>query len=358
MSKPITMSRAYADGVAEEMERDGTIFVIGTDLYERGGHFAQVDGLGPRFGRDRVRDSPISEAAMVASGVGAAMTGLRPIVDLNFVDFSLGAMDEIINQAAKMRFMSGCRVPLVIRATSGVALFAAQHNNSLDALFAQTPGLLVAAPSTPADAKGLIKSALRGDDPVIYLMHKRIAGVRGVVDEITEPLPFGRGLVRREGTDISVVTYGAGVTKSLKAADELLSQGIACEIIDLRTLYPLDYDLIEESVRKTRRCLVVTEEPSGRGIAGDIAASVQEAVFDLLEAPVGRLGGAHTPVPHSAPLVEQCVPQVADVIAYVTASFATRPKVATAPKGDPVARSSDPSLHLNVHATDASGTQV
>ncbi len=179
MSKPITLSRAFADGVAEEMQRDPSIFIIGTDIYERGGHFSQLKGLGAMFGRDRVRDAPISEAAMVAAGVGAALLGMHPIIDLNFIDFALGAMDEIINQAAKMRFMSGSPVPITIRATSGTALFAAQHNNSLDGFLSQTPGLLVAAPSTPAYAKGLIKTAQRGQDPVIYLIHKRLAGTRG-----------------------------------------------------------------------------------------------------------------------------------------------------------------------------------
>lgn len=321
VNKPITLSRAFADGIAEEMERDSSIFIVGTDIYERGGHFSQVMGLGPRFGRDRVRDAPISEAAMVAAGVGAAMMGMHPIVDLNFIDFSLGAMDEIINQAAKMRFMSGKPVPLVIRATSGVALFAAQHNNSLDGIFSQTPGLLVAAPSTPADAKGLIKSALRGDDPVVYLMHKRLAGTRGQVPEDLEPIPFGKAVVRREGADITIVTYGACVAKALKAADELAAVGTTCEVIDLRTLYPLDYDLIEVSVRKTGRALVLTEEPGIGGVAGELASSIQEDVFDFLDAPVLRLAGAYTPIPHSPALVETCVPQVADIVRVVKTSL-------------------------------------
>ncbi len=323
MNKPITLSRAFADGVAEEMQRDERIFIIGTDIYERGGHFAQVKGLGAMFGRERVRDAPISEAAMVAAGVGAALAGMHPIIDLNFIDFALGAMDEIINQAAKMRFMSGSPVPLVIRATSGTALFAAQHNNSFDGFFSQTPGLLVAAPSTPSDAKGLIKTALRGEDPVIYLMHKRLAGTRGVVDDDVEPIPFGKALVRRPGTAISIITYGACVPKALKAAEELAAAGIEAEVIDLRTLFPLDYDLIEASVRKTRHALVVTEEPRIGGVAGEVVASLQESVFDSLDAPIARIGGAYTPIPHSPPLVEQCVPQAPD-IARVAAQVVAR----------------------------------
>jgi pyruvate dehydrogenase E1 component beta subunit len=326
VNKPITLSRAFAEGVAEEMQRDERIFIIGTDIYERGGHFAQVKGLGAMFGRERVRDAPISEAAMVAAGVGAALAGMHPIVDLNFVDFALGAMDEIVNQAAKMRFMSGSPVPLVIRATSGTALFAAQHNNSFDGFFSQTPGLLVVAPSTPADAKGLIKSALRAEDPVIYLMHKRLAGTRGVIDDNVEPIPLGKALVRRPGSHITIVTYGACMPKALKAADELAAGGIEAEVIDLRTLFPLDYDLIEASVRKTRHALVVTEEPRIGGVGGELVASIQENVFDALEAPVARMGGAYTPIPHSPPLVEQCVPQAAD-IARVAAKVVARKRV-------------------------------
>ncbi len=314
MNKPITLSRAFADGITEEMTRDSSIFVVGTDIYERGGHFAQVKGLGALFGRDRIRDAPISEAAMVAAGVGAAMNGMRPIIDLNFIDFGLGAMDEIVNQAAKMRFMSGKPVPVVIRGTSGTALYAAQHNNSLDGFFASTPGLLVAAPSTPADAKGLIKSALRGEDPVIYLMHKRLAGTRGVVDDDLEPIPFGKASIRRAGTALTIVTYGICVGKALKAADQLAAEGIEAEVIDLRTLFPIDYALIEESVRKTRRAIVLTEEPRVGGVAGELLASIQENCFDVLHGPVRRVGGAYSPVPHSPPLIEAYLPQIEDVI--------------------------------------------
>ena len=178
---PVTYSQAFQQGMREEMLRNDSIFVLGTDLLDRGGHFGQVLGLGKEFGAERVRDMPISEAAMVAAGVGAALNGMRPVVDLNFIDFSFGAMDEIVNQAAKMRYMFGTPIPLVIRGTSGVALYAAQHNNSLESMFAHMPGLLVATPSTPADTKGLLKSALRGEDPVIFMMHKKLSGTRGEV---------------------------------------------------------------------------------------------------------------------------------------------------------------------------------
>ena len=226
----VTLAQAYQQGMREEMERDQTIFLLGTDLYDRGGHFAQVLGLGKEFGRTRVRDMPISEAAMMAAGVGAALNGTRPVVDLNFIDFAFGAMDEIINQAAKMRYMFGTPMPLVIRASSGVALYAAQHNNSLEALFASFPGLLVALPSTPADTKGLLKSALRGQDPVIFMMHKRLGNVRGEVGGPDDLVPFGRAAIRREGSDVTIVAYSHMVVKALAAAESLAQEGIDAEV--------------------------------------------------------------------------------------------------------------------------------
>ena len=219
MSETMTYAAAFQRAMGDEMERDETIFVLGTDLYVRGGHFAQVKGLGERFGQARVRDTPISEAAMVAAGVGAAMHGMRPVVDLNFADFAMGAMDEIVNQAAKMRYMFGAKVPLVIRGSSGVGLFAAQHTNSVESWFAATPGLVVATPATPADAGGLLVQALRGDDPVVFLMHKRLSSVRGEVDVPIEPIPFGKAAVAREGTDVTLITYSFTVRQALEAAE-------------------------------------------------------------------------------------------------------------------------------------------
>jgi pyruvate/2-oxoglutarate/acetoin dehydrogenase E1 component len=221
VSERTTLSRGYRDGLAEEMERDSSIMVMGTDLYERGGHWAQVTDLGPRFGRHRVRNSPISEAAMVGAGVGAALNGLRPVVDLNFIDFAFGGMDEIVNQAAKARYWWGRPVPLVIRGTTGFAGGGAQHNNSIEAWFSHVPGLLVAYPSTPADAKGLIKTALRGEDPVIFLMHKMLTGLRGEVGGPDDLVPFGRAAIRRPGTDVTVASYGVAVGKAVRAAEQL-----------------------------------------------------------------------------------------------------------------------------------------
>jgi pyruvate/2-oxoglutarate/acetoin dehydrogenase E1 component len=310
---PVTYSQAFQQGMREEMLRDDRIFVLGTDLLDRGGHFGQVLGLGKEFGATRVRDMPISEAAMVAAGVGASLNGMRPVIDLNFIDFSFGAMDEIVNQAAKMRYMFGTPLPLVIRGTSGVALYAAQHNNSLEALFAHMPGLLVAIPSTPADTKGLLKSALRGEDPVIFLMHKKLSGTRGEVGGPDDLVPFGRAAIRRSGGDVTIVTYSHMVFKAMEAAASLAESGIEAEVIDLRTVMPLDFETVAESVRKTGRLVAVTEAPCFGSIASEVAARIQETVFDWLAAPVTRVGARHAPIAHSPTLFESVLPQAADI---------------------------------------------
>jgi pyruvate/2-oxoglutarate/acetoin dehydrogenase E1 component len=263
-SKRTTLSRAFRDGLAEEMARDESIVVMGTDLFERGGHWAQVTNLGDMFGRDRVRNTPISEAAMVAAGVGAALNGLRPVVDLNFLDFAFGAMDEIVNQAAKARYWWGRPVPLVVRGTTGFAGGGAQHNNPIESWFCHVPGLLVAYPSTAADAKGLIKTALRGEDPVIFCMHKMLTGARGEAGGPEDLVPF-------------------------------------------------DLDLIEESVRRTRTLVVAAEDYRHGGVGSEIAAALQESLFGELDAPVFRLGAPFAPVPHSPVLLEAMSPSAADV---------------------------------------------
>jgi acetoin:2,6-dichlorophenolindophenol oxidoreductase subunit beta len=319
MSETLTLSQAYRAGVREEMARDERIFIMGTDILLRGGHFAQVKGLGDEFGSERVRDTPISEAAMVAAGVGAALCGMRPIVDLNFLDFAFGAMDEICNQAAKIRYMFGMPVPLVIRATNGIAYGGAQHNNAIAALFAEIPGMSVAVPSTPADTKGLIKTALRLDDPVMFLMDKLLTGLRGPVDGPEALVPFGRAAIRRSGRDVTVVTHGAAVGKALQAAERLSSQGVEVEVIDLRTLAPLDRETVVESVRRTGRAIVVDEAPGYGGLGAEIAASIQETAFEYLDAPVLRVTGAYSPIPQSTPLLEAAIPQVAAIEAGVHA---------------------------------------
>mgnify|MGYP001555409088 CR=1 FL=1 len=313
MSETLSYSQAFQQGVREEMERDPSIFVLGTDLFERGGHFAQVHGLGQEFGEKRVRDAPISEAAMVAAGVGAALNGGRPIVELNFIDFAYGAMDEIANQAAKIRHMWGRPVPMVIRATSGVATSGAQHNNSLEAWFAHMPGLAVALPSTPRDAKGMIKAALRGNDPVVFMMHKRLTGAKGEVGGPDEIVPIGEATVRREGKDVTLVTYSHMVETALAAAEALATDGIGVEVIDLRSVFPMDMECIERSVRRTGRAVVVHEAPRHGGVGAEVAAEIQERSFFYLDQPVIRVGGQHVPIPHSMGLVEALVPRQSDI---------------------------------------------
>lgn len=313
----VTYGQAFQLGLAEEMERDDSIFVMGTDLLDRGGHWGQVTGLGERFGSERIRDTPISEAAIMAAGVGAALNGMRPIVDLNFIDFVLGAMDEVVNQAAKIRYMWGVPVPLIIRGTAGIAFGGPQHNNSLEAWFAHTPGLLVVMPATPADTKGLIKSALRTHDPVVFLMHKMLNGRRGEVGGIDDLVPIGKARVARSGETVTAVAYGVGVEHCLQAADELAEEDVAVEVIDLRTLYPLDIATILDSVRRTNHLVVVDEAPGFASVASEVAACVQEYAFDDLDAPVARVTGAHAPIPHSPPLIEPLIPNPAVVAARI-----------------------------------------
>jgi len=311
----LTYSAAFREGVREEMERNPAVFVVGTDLYDRGGHFAQVKGLGPEFGRDRVRDAPISEAAMVAAGVGAAMSGARPIVDLNFDDFAFGAFDEIANQAAKIRYMWGRPVPLVIRATSGVALGGAQHSNSMEMLLASIPGLAVVVPSTAADAKGLIKSALRAEDPVVFLMHKKLTGVRGEVGGAEDLVPIGVARTDRSGDDVTIVSYSHGLVTARAAADQLESQGASVDLIDVRTIYPLDEETILASLRRTGRLVVVDEGPRFGSFGAQVAALMQERAFWYLDAPIEVVAAQQAPIPHHPTLVDAILPSQAQVVA-------------------------------------------
>jgi acetoin:2,6-dichlorophenolindophenol oxidoreductase subunit beta len=321
MSDLVTVGQAFQQGLREEMTRDETVFVLGTDLFIRGGHFAQVKGIGPEFGPERVIDAPISEAAMVAAGVGAAMNGMHPVIDLNFIDFTFGAMDEIANQAAKARYLWGKPMPLLIRASSGIALYSAQHNNSLEAWFMHTPGLIVVMPSNPYDTKAILKSALRCDDPVVFFMHKRLTGARGEVGGPEDLVPLGKASVVREGTKATLISSGIVVGKTLKAADALAADGIDVEVIDLRTIFPLDTETIAASVRKTGRAIVITEEPPYASVASEIAASIQEDVFEYLDAPIVRLTAAHSPIPHAPNLIEAMIPQVEDIVKTVRGSL-------------------------------------
>jgi pyruvate dehydrogenase E1 component beta subunit len=310
---PLTYSQAYRTGLAEEMAANPDIFIMGTDIYLRGGHFAQVLGLGETFGVDRVRDVPISEAAMVAAGVGAAIQGMRPVVDLNFQEFAYGAMDELCNQAAKIHYMFGIPVPVVIRATNGIAYGGAQHNTAIESWFAEMPGFNVAVPATAADAKGLIKTALHLDDPVLFLMHKGLTGVRGETGGPDIRTPFGRASIVRPGDQATLIGYGITVRTCLEAAERLAADGISAEVIDLRTLYPLDVETVAASLRKTGRAVMVDESAGYGGVSAEIAASLQEAAFDYLDAPILRVHAPHSPVPQSPPLLEAYLPHSASV---------------------------------------------
>lgn len=305
-----TYSEAYRSGVREEMNRNSDIIIIGTDLMERGGHFAQVKGIAQEFGENRVKDTPISEAAMIAAGIGSAMYGLHPIVDLNFVDFSLGAMDEIINQAAKIRFMFSRPVPLVIRATSGIALGGAHHSNSLESLFAHTAGLSLAVPYRPWDVKGLIKTALRSEDPVIFLMHKKLTGTRGEMGGEDVFVPFGKANTLKPGRDAAIITYGFTTVTALKSAQVLADKGIDVEVIDLRTLYPLDTDAINDVVKRLGRIVVADEAPLFASITAEIAATATEQGFSNLKGPIVRVGAVRAPLSANAAMTDAAIPSV------------------------------------------------
>jgi pyruvate dehydrogenase E1 component beta subunit len=319
---PLTYSQAYREGLAEEMADNPEIFVLGTDILMRGGHFAQVLGLGERFGTERIRDTPISEAAMVAAGVGAAVQGLRPVVDLNFQEFAYGAMDELCSQAAKIHFMFDVPVPLVVRATNGIAYGGAQHNSVIESWFAEMPGFNVAVPATPADAKGLIKTALHLDDPVFFLMHKMLTGLRGEVGGPDVRIPFGLANVVRAGDQVTLIAYGVTVRLCIEAAERLAADGISAEVIDLRTLYPLDVETAAASLRKTGRAIMVDESAGYGGVSGEIAASLQEAAFDYLDAPILRVHAPHGPAPQSPPLLRAYLPDSSAVEHAVRAQLA------------------------------------
>jgi len=308
-SPDMTFVEALGQAIAEEMERDSRVVLIGEDVGKRGGAFQVSAGLMDRFGAERVRDTPISEAAIVGCGVGAAMQGLRPVCEIMFSDFFTVAMDQIANQAAKMRYMFGGQVsvPMVIRATSGCAGRArgAQHSQSLEAWFMHTPGLKVVYPSTPAEAKGLLTAAIRDADPVIFLEHKGLLQDVGPVPEGEYVIPLGQAAVKREGTDLTIISYARAVHIALHAAKRLERDGIATEVIDLRTLMPLDTETLLASVRKTGRVLVLTEDCQTAGAAAEIIATVTDHAFEALRAAPVRLTAQDVPLPYSQPL-ESC----------------------------------------------------
>ncbi|MBK0329620.1 alpha-ketoacid dehydrogenase subunit beta [Rhodobacteraceae bacterium F11138] len=304
----MTMSTYLEAGrraVMEEMQRDASVWALGEDL-GRGGVFGQYKGLQEMFGEGRIADTPISEACIMGAAVGAAMTGTRPIVEMRFSDFALCAVDELVNQAAKARFMFGgqMRVPLVVREPVGMwRSSAAQHSQSLESWYTHIPGLVVVAPATPADNLGLLKASIRCDDPVVYMEHKNLWATEGEVPEGDYVVPLGKADVAREGRDVTIVTWSGMRHGCLKAAETLADAGIEAEVLDLRTLWPWDRDTVFESVGRTGRLLVVHEAVAVSGFGAEIAASVAEALHFRLKAPVARLGAPRIPIAY-APTME------------------------------------------------------
>ena len=311
---------ALRAALEEEMERDPAVCVIGEGIGERGGSYKVTEGLLARFGPNRVIDTPLSEAGFVGLGVGAAIVGQRPVVEMLFIDFLLLAMDQVINQAAKYRFMSGGegRVPLVIRTQGGTGnSLAGQHSQSLEALYHHIPGLKVVMPATPRDAKGLLISAIRDDDPVIFIEHKQLYMTDGEVPEEPYLIPLGEAEIKRAGTDVTLVAWSHMVLKSLQAAEELAAEGISAEVIDLRSLVPMDMASVLDSVRRTGRLVIAQEAVKRGGVASDLAANVAEQAYDSLRAPIVRVAGKNTVIPFNLALEKAAVPQVADIVAGV-----------------------------------------
>jgi pyruvate dehydrogenase E1 component beta subunit len=317
-AREITYAEAIAETLRTEMRLDPRVFVMGEDVGNFGGLFGGTKGLLQEFGPERVRDTPISEAALIGAGVGAALTGMRPMVEIQFVDFTACAMDQIVNQAAKIRFMLGgkANVPLVIRTPYGSGLkLASQHSQSLEAWFVHTPGLLVAMPSTPYDAKGLLVTALRDPNPVVFLEHKLLYPTRGPVPEEQYTIPFGRADIKRPGTDATIVATGLMVSKSLAAADLLAAEGIQAEVVDPRTLVPLDKTTIIESVKKTGRLVVVHEAVKRGGFGAEIAGIIAEEAFDYLDGPIKRVAGRNVPIAFNEVLEKKAIPDVENIVA-------------------------------------------
>ncbi len=314
-----TYRDAIKEALREEMKRDERVFILGEEVGVWGGTYAVTRGLYDEFGEKRVRDTPIAEAVIVGAAVGAAMGGLRPVAELMTINFSLIAIDQIINNAAKIHYMFGgqIRAPVVIRTPAGWGQLAATHSQSFEAWYASLPGLVVAMPGTPYDAKGMLKAAIRSENPVMFIEHSRLYGVTGEVPDEEYTLPFGKSDVKREGKDVTIVTYSRMLHVSLSAAVKLAQDGIEAEVIDLRTLRPLDLEPVYTSVRKTHRALVVEEDWLSCGMGAEIAARVSKETFDYLDAPVERVAAAEVPLPYAKNLEALALPDENNVIAIV-----------------------------------------
>ncbi|MBD3859679.1 alpha-ketoacid dehydrogenase subunit beta [Bacillus sp. 28A-2] len=316
--REISYLEAVREAMSQEMRENQDVFILGEDIGVYGGAFGVTRGMIEEFGPERVRNTPISEAAIAGGAVGAALTGMRPILELQFSDFITIAMDQLVNQAAKTRYMFGGKgkVPLVVRTPAGSGTgAAAQHSQSLEAWMAHIPGLKVVQPSTAYDAKGLLKAAMDDDNPVIFYEHKLLYKTISEVPEEQYSIPLGKADVKRSGKDVTIVATAIMVHKALEAAKELEAEGIDVEIIDPRTLVPLDEETIIESVKKTGKCIVVHEAVKRGGYGGEIASMIAESeAFDYLDAPIKRLGGLAVPIPYNPTLEKAVIPQVPDII--------------------------------------------
>jgi pyruvate dehydrogenase E1 component beta subunit len=316
----ITMREALNQAMREEMRRDPTVFLLGEEVGAYQGAYKVTQGLLAEFGEWRVRDTPIAEEAIAGIAVGAAFVGYRPIAEMMTFNFSLLALDQIVNHAAKYRYMSGgqVRCPMVMRGPSGAAAqVAAQHSQAFESWYAHVPGLVVVTPSTPADAKGLLKSAIRDDNPVIFMENEVLYNLKGEVPDEEYHIPLGLGDVKRPGKDATIVAWSRSAVTSLAAADALATEGIEAEVVDPRTLRPLDEDLIFESVRKTNRCVVVEEGWRCAGFGAEIVDRIQRECFDDLDAPVARVTSADVPMPYAKTLEKAYLPQPEEVVEAV-----------------------------------------
>jgi len=319
--REITYRDALREALREEMHRDKTVFLLGEDIGRHWhGAFGVTKGLAEEFGDERVRDTPISESAIIGVAVGAAITGMKPVAEIMFGDLTALAMDQIANQAAKLRYMFGgqAKVPLVIRTPFGAGVnIAAHHSQSLEAWFMHVPGLKVAVPSTPYDAKGLLKTAMRGHNPVMFFEHKLLYPIKGLIPEEEYTVPFGLADVKREGEDVTIFATLYMVHKALAAAEELSRQGIDAEVVDPRTLVPLDKQAIINSVKKTGRIVIVTEDCKTAGVSAEVAAIVAEEALDYLDAPIKRVAEPDTPIPFSPPLEQFVIPDEKSIMKAV-----------------------------------------
>ncbi|MQG08108.1 MAG: alpha-ketoacid dehydrogenase subunit beta [SAR202 cluster bacterium] len=319
MSTEMTYRQAICQGLTEALDEDPRVYLMGEDIGPYGGAFAVTQGFWEKYGPRRIKDSPLSESAFVGAGIGSAMAGLRPIVEIMTINFSLLAIDQIVNHAAKVRYMSGDQfsVPMIIRTVTGAgASVAATHSQSFEGWYASVPGLYVAVPSTPEDALGLFRTCRELMDPVMFVEHILLYGARGEVSDGIK-IPLGKADVKKQGSDVTIISYSKMVQNSLEAAALLENDGISAEVVDLRTLRPLDVETIIASTKKTHRVVVVEETTKFGGFAGEVVSIVQQEAFDYLDAPVERVAGEEVPIPYSMPLEKLAIPDTQRIVSAV-----------------------------------------